>query len=220
MESPMAYVPLELRCSDERIRILIRDSIEAYLQEIHYLLAASYPAASPDKPSRHFARSAGLMLVATIGATSALSTFEKDGKRRSGDARYFKECVREYFPWGDITIKDGEHRPTSDRIAAAVEALYSVVRNPLVHSAGLVGKSDVAPRFIKLHARSPDLSESEPRIEEIARYASLDGQVVIEFRYKECRIYPDFLYWCVRKMVESYIADPKNEQAVLQHCTS
>ena len=218
---PMAYVPLDLRCADERVSRIIQSSIEAYLEEIHYLLAGSYPAAKPNiEPSRHFARSCGIMLVAVISATSALATFEKGGKRRSGkDGPDFRQCVSAYFPWDHITIRDGEHRPVSECRKAACEALYRVVRNPLVHSAGLVGKTDEATLFVKLHALSPNLAEAERRVEDIARYESLQGQVVIEFQYKKCKVYLDFLYWCVRKMVEAYTADPRNEQAILQHCT-
>jgi hypothetical protein len=139
----MAYVSLDLSSADPVVAAFIRMSIEPYLREAHFLLAAATPE---EGPANHFPIACAVILLATVGATSALDNHERTGKKRREDKWHFLNCLDKYFPWDCITIEDGEFRSNKDRRNAAAIALYEVFRCPLVHSGGLVDNLSRARR--------------------------------------------------------------------------
>jgi hypothetical protein len=210
----MAYLELKLHSGDEAVDHLIRRTIEPYLVEAHYLLCATRPSESPDG---HFPIACCMMLLAVVAATSALPNYERDGKRRTSDGKHFVDCVRKYFPWESIRIKDDQYRTDSELVGAASDALYKVFRCPLFHSAGIVGSNDTACRLIKVHPGHADITMAEQRIIDLEQCTTLDGQVVIELRFHQYSLYIDYFYWYVRKLLERFAADPENARLIRQH---
>jgi hypothetical protein len=101
----MAYVPPKLTAI-QPVNATISMFTEEYLKQAHYLLAATYPA---DGPFNHFGQSAAVMTLLAIAAASRLRIFDpvKNDKRPgTSDRAAFLGCVREFFPWSDVTIVD------------------------------------------------------------------------------------------------------------------
>ena len=211
----MAYIPLDLSTADPVVAAFIKMSIEPYLREADFLLAATMPE---DGPKNHFPIACAMILLATVGATSALDNHERTGKKRKGDRKHFLNCLDKYFPWDCISIEDGEFRSNKDRRDAAALALYDVFRCPLVHSGGLVDGLSRAPNVMKTHPGHADIAIAEKRIEELARAPSLEGQRLISLEYSRCVLHVNPFYWCVRRMVENYTRDPQAGNCLRAHC--
>jgi hypothetical protein len=211
----MAYVPLDLSSADPVVATFVKVSIEAYLKEAHFLLAATTPE---DGPANHFPLACTMILLATVGATSALDNHQRTGKKRRDDRKHFLNCLDRNFPWDCITIEDGEFRSDNDRRVAVAEALYDVFRCPLVHSGGLVDGLAQAPKVMKTHPGHADMAIAEKRIEELAQAPSLKGQRLISLEHRRCVLHVDSFYWCVRRMVENYTRDPQAGARLRAHC--
>jgi hypothetical protein len=212
----MPYVDLDIRSGDDHVDSLIRRVIEPYLIEAHFLLAATRPS---DGPDGHFPLSCALMLLATVAATSALPNYQRYGQIRKHDKRHFTECLESYFPWEHVRVDDSEHRPDNELVKHTSEVLYANIRCPLFHSGGLVGGLDPALALVKTHPGHTELGRAEQRIEQLARYVTLNGQVFFKFEYRRNILYIDTFYWCVRKMVENFAADADNVKRIREHST-
>src|SRR5262249_37181949 len=128
----------------------------------------------------------------------------------------FTECVSKFFPWDRVTIEDDQHRPIGKRREAAAAELYDVFRNPLVHSGGVTSKphlSGVAgdwyrtPKIIHVF---PGLASPEENEHTVADYcaATLNGDILIKLEAFSSTVYTRPLYWCTRRMIEAFAADP------------
>jgi hypothetical protein len=187
---------------------------DSHLRQAHYLLAARYPGSSPET---HFGVSATIMLLLTIASTSALRHFSLTKNRPSKhDSEIFPACVEEFFPWQHVSIKDGEHRPAAERRTAAAKELYEVFRCPLIHSGGMVARGR---RIVRLNHVFPGLAtfeENEARIAELSQQETLSRQTLLEIDACESTIHSRTLYWCVRKMIEAFAADPVVEADIIR----
>jgi len=188
---------------------------EQHLEQAHYLLAGTYPNAGP---SNHFGMSAAVMTLLTIAAASAIRYFNpKTNKKARGDRAAFVQCVGTFFPWDHVTVSDDQHRTASERRKAAADELYDVFRNPLVHSGGVTGKSHLSGIIGNWH-RVPQINHSFPGLasphdneKEIANLcgmATYSGQTLIALAATASMVYTRPLYWCTRKMIEAFAADP------------
>ena len=203
----MSYVPLNLTCADKRVAGTIAMATEQHLEQAHYLLAATYTNGAPGNT---FGTSAAIMMLLSIAAASAIRHFvPKANKNTRKDSESFVACVERYFPWGHIKILDGEHRPARDLPGIAAKELYSVFRNPLVHSGGVTGKGHFhrSPAIMHLF---PGLSPAENAkiISDLCSLSSYHGQVLLEIGAERSIVHTRPLYWCTRKMIEAFAADP------------
>ena len=212
----MPYIPVDIRSGHQQVDELVRKIIEPMLNEAHWLLAATRPS---DGPDGHFPRSSAIVLLSTISAVSALSNFEKPGHKRRDDHKRFVSCVRDYFPWEHIGIKDDQYRSRQTTREAASEGLYKTFRCPLIHVGGLVHSSLPIPAINKIHPGHNDIERAELRLEELVKRKSLNGQVVIKLEATRFEVYVDYLYWCVRSLIERFAADPKNANEIIAHAT-
>src|SRR5262245_37140383 len=177
----MAYVPLSLTCPDPKVAQAISMATEHHLEQAHYLLAASYSDGS--SPHAHFGTAAAVMTLLTIAATSAIRYFNpKTNSKTKGDRAAFVECVRTFFPWDQVTVQDDLHRPARQHRRTAAEELYSVFRNPLVHSGGVVSKWHRAPRIAHIYPGLASLPENEGAIAELCGMNTYCGQTLLEMR--------------------------------------
>ena len=215
----MAYVALKIDSGDPRFDALIRETIERYLIEVHYLLAAVRLSSGPDG---HYPYSCTIMMLATVAATAALRHPQRiwTGKGRNNDKVHFVECVNQCFPWDHVKVTDDQFRKDVEVRAIAATILYETFRCPLIHSAGIVGRSESRPRVVKIHPGHQDVVEAGKRVETLARASTLAGQIVLELQWQRCTLHVDSLYWCVRKLVERFAADPENVERVLEHLSS
>jgi hypothetical protein len=187
---------------------------EQHLEQAHYLLAATYPNGGP---SNHFGTSAAVMTLLTIAAASAIRYFNpKTNNKGKGDRAAFIECVSRFFPWDRVTIEDDRHRPASERREAAAAELYCVFRGPLVHSGGVTSKPHLSGaignwyRSPKIVHVFPGLASPQENERTVADYctATLNGDVLIKLEVFTATVYTLPLYWCTRKMIETFAADP------------
>ncbi len=212
----MPYIPLDIHSGHNQVDELIRKIIEPLLNEAHWLLAATRPS---DGPDGHFPRASAIVLVSTISAVSALGSFKKPGQKQTSDHKRFVSCVRDYFPWEHIEIKDDQYRSLQAMREAASEGLYGTFRCPLIHAAGLVHNSLPLPAINKIHPGHNDIGRAEARLEKLVKLKSLNGEVVIKFEATRFEVYVDCLYWCVRSLTERFAADPKNAKEIIAHAT-
>src|SRR5262245_28934677 len=115
----MVYIPLRLE--RDKLNAAIAMFTEGYLEQAHYLLAASHPLGG-------LGPSAAVMTLLAISAASRLRIFDpvKNDKRTgTSDRKEFVRCVREFFPWSDVTIEDDQHRPLDLMRDAAALELYT-----------------------------------------------------------------------------------------------
>lgn len=206
----MSYVPLNLTCADKRVAGTIAMATERHLEQAHYLLAATYTNGAP---SNTFGTSAAIMTLLSIAAASAIRHFiPKANKNTKKDAASFVACVETHFPWDDIGILDGEHRPARDLPSIAAKELYSVFRNPLVHSGGVIGKGHLHRSPAIMHP-FPGFSAAENarRISDLCWLESFQGQVLLEIQAERAIVHTHPLYWCTRKMIEAFAADSSVE---------
>lgn len=202
----MSYVPLTLTCADNRVAGTIAMATEQHLEQAHYLLAATYANGAPGNT---FGTSAAIMMLLSIAAASAIRHFApKANKNTRKDSESFVTCVEKFFPWGHIKVLDGEHRPARDLPGIAAKELYSVFRNPLVHSGGVVGKGHFHRSPAIMHP-FPGLSAAEnaQKIADLCSLGSYQGQVLLEIRAERSIVHTHPLYWCTRKMIEAFAAD-------------
>jgi hypothetical protein len=214
----MPYVRLPL--ADTKVNAAISMFTEGYLEQAHYLLAATYPG---DGPSSHFGQSAAVMTLLAIAAASRLRIFDpiKNNKRPgTKDDEAFITCVREFFPWADVTIVDDQHRPIGQMRDAASAELYKVFRNPLVHSGGVTGKAHLSGKIADWH-RTPQVCHvfpglspeaNERRIAESCT-APLAHDTLIKLGALASMVYT-LLYLCVRRMIENMAADATVQQEI------
>ena len=116
-----------------------------------------------------------------------------------------------------MKVDDGEHRPYNELVKQTSKALYTNIRCPFFDSGGLVGGSDFGIAIGKVHPGHGDLAKAEQRIEELTKQPTLNGQVVFKIDYRCYILYVDYFYWCVRKMVERFAADPDNAKLIREH---
>ena len=209
----MPYGRLSL--PDNKIGATISMATEQHLRQAHYLLAATFP---DEGPANHFGTSAALMTLLTIAAASAIRHFDpKRNKNTKRDRAAFTECVLEFFPWDVVTIRDDQHRPSCERRTAVASELYDVFRNPLVHSGGVTSKLHKtgvvgdwyrAPKIV--HA-FPGLASPQENEMTVAEYCAVtpSGDILIELEAFSAKVHTRPLYWCTRKMIESFAADEK-----------
>lgn len=156
------------------------------------------------------------MTLLTIAAASAIRYFDpKANKKTKADRKAFVECVLEFFPWDRVTIDDDQYRSISEQRQAAADDLYNVFRNPLVHSGGVTSKAHLSgqvgnwyrsPRIVHTF---PGLASPQENERAVADYCTADisGAVLIELEAFSTTVYTCPLYWCTRKMIESFAAD-------------
>jgi hypothetical protein len=217
----LPYAQLLIMTGDARLDWIFRDVIEGQLEEAHWLLAAARPE-SCRSPSFH--KGSAMLLLATIAASSALVSIAKPGHKRRTDRKDFVAWVKNYFPWDHVTVSDDQYRPKSELPAAAAEALYSMFRNPIFHTAGLVhspgsplhGRTPIAV-LEKIHPRTLDTIENERDIEALAATESFVGGRLLSLEYGQSRLSLDALYWSLRKAIEKYASDSAAMQAVIAH---
>ena len=201
----MAYIPLNLGRLDSSVAAAISMATEQHLEQAHYLLAATY---ARDLPHQHFGRSAVTMTLLAIAAASAIRRFDsRKNKNSAGDRKSFICCVRSYLPWSDVTIVDAKHRNEDAKLDAAAMQLYEVFRNPLVHSGGITGKAHVRAEFCHTFPGRETFEENESAIVELCHVTSLRS-TLIEMPAESSRLYTRPLYWCARRMIEAFAADP------------
>ena len=207
----MAYVPLIFPANS--VSKIISMAAEPHLEQAHYLLAAGY---SNGDHQGHFARSAIVMTLLSIAATSVIRYFDPEKNKNSRpDGSTFKECVLRFFPWARITIEDDQHRPADERPQAATEELYNVFRNALVHSGGVTGKPHLSGKIGDWHRSLeiihvfPGLHSQEENEKAVSEYctSNLSGDVLIKLGAFSSTIHTRPLYWCTRKMIEAFAAD-------------
>ena len=208
----MPYVRLPL--PDTKVNAAISMATERHLEQAHYLLGATY--ANANGPHNHFGTSAAVMTLLAIAAASAIQHFDpKVNKKRGGDRAAFTACVLRFFPWHHVTIADDQHRPKNELPKLAADELYDVFRNPLVHSGGVTGRAHLSGAIAKWH-RTPKIAhvfpglspqENERAIEDYCN-ATLSGDRLIELEAFSSTVHTRPLYWCTRKMIEAFAADP------------
>jgi hypothetical protein len=211
----MAYVPLRLERNE--LNAAVAMFTEGYLEQAHYLLAANHPPGGLGK-------SAAVMTLLAISAASRLRIFDpvKNDKRAGTfDRGAFVGCVREFFPWSDVTIEDDQHRSRDAMRDAAAAEFYKVFRNPLVHSGGVTGKAHLSGKIADWH-RTPQIchvfpglspEENERRIVESCG-TPLAGEVLIKLGALASMVYTLPLYLCARRMVEYMAADKTAKQEI------
>ena len=209
----MPYVRLLL--SDSKASAAISMATERHLEQVHYLLAATYP--NGKELHHHFGTSAAVMTLLTIAAASAIRHFDpkKNKKPRvPTDHDIFTDAVMKFFPWGHISIQDDQFRSLGEQRKAAAEELYSVFRNPLVHLGGITSKPQMSG-VVGGWYRSPEIAhvfpglsqqENEAAIENYCQ-ATLSGDLLIKLEALSSTVYTRPLYWCTRKMIEAFAAD-------------
>jgi hypothetical protein len=202
----MAYIPLSLACSNTKVAAAISMATERHLKEAHFLLATTY---SNESPHDHFGNVAAIMTLLTIASASAIRHFDpRANKNKKADRQSFVECVEAFFPWDCVTIADDQQRLAAQRRSAAAGELYAVFRNPLVHCGGVVGKGHRVARINHVFPGLGSLRENERVISELCGLATLDGQMLIEMAAASSTLHTRPLYWCARKMIEAFAADP------------
>ncbi len=210
----MPYAQLSM--PDNNASAIISIATEHYLEQAHYLLAATH---SNGEPANHFGMSAAIMTLLSIAAASSIRHFiPSKNKNDKGDKAAFVECVSDYFPWESVTIKDDQHRPNSELPKIAAEELYHVIRNPLVHSGGVTSKPHLSGK-VGDFIRAPKISHIFPGLalphdneKVVADYCDKDinGEVLIELEACCAIVHTRTLYWCARKMIEKLRADAKS----------
>lgn len=211
----MTYVPLRLM--HNKLNAAIATFTEGYLEQAHYLLSANHPLGG-------LGPSAAVMTLLAISAASRLRIFDpvKNDKRAgASDRKAFVGCVREFFPWSDVTIEDDQHRTRDAMRAAAADELYKVFRNPLVHSGGVTGKAHLSGKIADWHrtpqichvfpGRSPE--DNERRIAESCA-GPLAHDTLIKMGAFTSMVYTLPLYLCARRMVEYMAADETAQQDI------
>lgn len=216
----MPYESPVLTCKNREVAAVIAMATDEHLKQAHYLLAARYPG---DSPNTHFGRTATVMILLTIAAASALRTFNPQRNNKiGGDKKCFVDCVEQFFPWTSVSIKDGQHRSKADHPNIAATELYTSFRNPLVHSGGMVGTAGVAGkdwRKAQIWHPLPGLAtpeENDNTITEWCKLESLSGQTLLSIEFDHSVIHTKTLYWCTRKMIEAFAADPTVESEIIK----
>jgi hypothetical protein len=224
----MAFVPLNL--PNVGSSALIQVATEEHLKQAHYLLAATHPS-DGQTPDCHFGTSAAVMTLLTIAAVSVLRYFDLDANRRAdhrkdraakSDRDAFIETVETFFPWGNVTIEDDKYRPKGEMPKLAALELYEVFRNPLVHVGGMTskpwfkGRADDFFRTPKISHTFPGLATPRENEAVIADYCkeTLCGDVLLRMEAFQSIVYSGPLYWCTRKMIENFAADPQVQQDI------
>ena len=202
----MAYVPLSLMCSNTKVAAGISIATERHLKEAHYLMASTY---SRDSPDDHFGHSATVMTLLAVVAASAIRNFSpKRNKNAKGDRVSFVSCVEQYFPWDHVTVADDQHRRIDEQRRAAAEELYAGFRNPLVRSGGVVGKGHRICKVVHSLPGFASFQENEAIVSSLCNRSTLHGQRLLEMTAAFSAVHTQPLYWCSRKMIEAFAADP------------
>lgn len=224
----MPFVPLKLAATAPNA--LIQVASEEHLKQAHYLLALTYPS-DGTTPDCHFGTSAAIMTLLTIAAVSVLRHFDLDANKKAdhrkdktakSDRDAFTETVEQYFPWDHVTVEDDKHRPLSELPKLASKELYDVFRNPLVHAGGMTsnprfkGRTDDFFRTPRINHVFPGLAtphENETAIEDYCHVA-LRGDVLLKMEDFQSIVHSRTLYWCTRKMIENFAADPQVQRDI------
>lgn len=221
---------IHLKLAETTPNALILAASEEHLKQAHYLLAVTYPS-DGTTPDCHFGTSAAVMTLLTIAAVSVLRYFDLDANKKAdhrkdltakSDRGSFIETVEQYFPWDRVTVEDDKHRPTSELPKLAATELYEVFRNPLVHAGGMTskpgfkGSPDDFFRSPKINHVFPGLATPHGNEAAIADYCSvaLCGDVLLKMEAFQSIVYSRTLYWCTRKMIENFAADPQVQQDI------
>ena len=218
----MPFVPLKLATTGPNG--LIQIATVEHLRQAHHLLAATYPSEGSTFDC-YFGTSAAVMTLLTIAAVSSLRYFDLDANKKAdprkdrtakSDKDAFVETVETFFPWGNVTVEDDRHRPKTQLPSLAAKELYEVFRNPLVHAGGMTskpwfkGRPDDFFRSPKIIHTVPGLATPHENEAIIASYCgiTLCGDVLLKMEAFQSTVYSRPLYWCTRKMIENFAADP------------
>jgi hypothetical protein len=211
----VAYVPLALGPLDSSVATIISMATEQHLSQAHYLLAATY---SRDSPHDHFGHSALVMTLLAVAGASAIRRFDlQRNKNSEPDGKSFIQCVSTYFPWEHVTILDDQHRDETTKHAVAAEQLYGVFRNPLLHCGGVVAKGFPRAKTCHICPGRETFEESEADIVELCGYSTLSRQVLLDMQVECSIVYTRPLYWCARKLIEAFAADPTVQADIKKH---
>lgn len=203
------YPPLDLpqRPSSRVISVATEQS----LCEAHHLLATAY---GPGDAPRSFGLAACTMTVLAFAAASAMRAYDPlRGRNAEPDAVSFRGFATAFMPWDHVSVEDDQHRSGVVLQAAAADALYLSIRNPLVHDGGLVvvrpGAAPLRPALQIRHrfpgrARPEELSE----LVDLCARPTLDGQPLMSLRHDRVEVHTRELYWCARRAIEAFARDP------------
>jgi len=225
----MRNAPLKLQCTDDRVTGTIMTFVGPSLMEAHYLLCVMpiRTSSSGEAQPHTFPRPATAMLLMAIAALSTIPYFdpaangapkEINGSKVPGDKDKFTACMLRYFPWGSVRGVDLDAEraclavPPAEENAKAAEKLYSLLRNPMMHSGGAVGRG-----FPRLGFDSPfpglgSFEENERALCDWCAHLDLRGQRFLTYDATNVTVDARTFYWATRRMIENFAADP-NVQA-------
>jgi hypothetical protein len=188
----MPYPHLDLQCADRRVAAVISMFAENPLKEAHNLLCGFFPIANG---IGHFGKAAAVMTLLSVAATSRVRYFDVKKNKlleefngvKLGDKKVFKECVERFFPWDDVGITDslyvamGSTRPSSELREEAANVLYTEMRNPLVHSGGVVAKKFPVVKIVNPAPGLGSFEANDAHLCEWCNYSTLKKQEVLRF---------------------------------------
>lgn len=221
----MRNAPLKLQCADDRVAGTIMTFVGPSLMEAHYLLCVMpIPTSSSGETQPHtFPRPVTAMLLMAIAALSTIPYFDPaangvpkkiNGATVPGDKDKFTACMLRYFPWGSVRGVDLDAEkaclavPPAAENEKAADKLYSLLRNPMMHSGGAVGRG-----FPRLSFSSPfpglgSFEENEHALCEWCAHSDLRGQRFLEYDTTAVKVDARTFYWATRRMIENFVADP------------
>jgi hypothetical protein len=225
----MRKAPLKLECANPRVTGTIMTFVGPSLMEAHYLLCAMpiRTSASGDAQPHTFPRPATAMILMAIAALSTIPYFDPaangapkkiNGSKVPGDKDKFRACMLRYFPWGGVRGVDLDAEraclkvPLAEENAKAVDKLYSLLRNPMMHSGGAVGCGFPKLRFSSPFPGLGSVEENERALCEWCAQPDLRGQRFLTYDAISVTIDARTFYWATRRMIEKFAADP-NAQA-------
>lgn len=224
----MPFIPPKLADADTSGLICV--ATQEHLKQAHYLLAMTYRNGC-ETPDCHFGTTAVVMTLLTIAAVSVLRYFDLDANRKAdhrkdrtakSDRDAFIETVENFFPWGNVTVEDDRYRPKAELPKIAATELYEVFRNPFVHAGGMTskpwfkGKTDEFFREPNINHTFPGLATQHENEAVISEYGemTLCGDPLLKMEAFRSVVYSRPLYWCTRKMIENFSADPEVQRDI------
>ncbi|MCY3829853.1 MAG: hypothetical protein OXF89_12020 [Rhodospirillaceae bacterium] len=153
-----------------------------------------------DAPPRRLQQPIALVLLATVAGISKIlfhlpTEFDQV---RYKDRIQFVECLKGYFPW-DIDPPKGVFPEE------AVEILYDVFRNPLVHALGFTKAGMPTVRIGQLFRGTDDPENSIEALERLEEKPYTEP--CLSVTQEESVLLVDPFYWGVRKLVERWSGD-------------
>ena len=206
----MPFPPLDFSGADPRFVKVHGCAFNLVFEELHWLLASSYPRKQPDGLPRDFLHHSALGLVALIDAVGS-SPFETRRNRKDfekGVGECFKTFVRDYFPWGDVTITAEAGRDANEVKEEAIKTLYETHRGGLIHGAGTFKRGRKIVGYQKALRGFVPPEQEEKSLAEFVVRPTLDGAQLMQLGADSSLVDIDVLYWCLRKATEKFISDP------------